>query len=53
MMVSIILELLEAGESVDEIIANYPALSPQHIQAALHLASEMLDSKRYIVFPAA
>jgi uncharacterized protein (DUF433 family) len=52
-MVSIVLELLEAGESVSEIIENYPALTPLHIQAALHLAHEMLSSDRYIVFPAA
>lgn len=52
-MVSVILELLETGESVAEIIDNYPGLTPQHIQAALHLASQMLDNERYIVFPAA
>jgi len=50
-MVSIILELLEAGESVSEIIESYPGLTPEHIQAALHLASEMLSNKRYVSFP--
>jgi uncharacterized protein (DUF433 family) len=52
-MVSVILELLEAGESIIEIIDNYPGLTPQHIQAALHLASQMLANERYVLFPAA
>jgi len=52
-MVSVILELLEAGETVPEIIENYPSLTPQHIQAALHLASQMIANERYVLFPAA
>ena len=52
-MVSVILELLEAGEPTSEILENYPGLTLRHIQASLHLASEMLASERYVVFPAA
>lgn len=52
-MVSIILEQLEAGQTVPQIIEAYPKLTPAHIQAALHLASQVLDNERTIVFPAA
>ena len=52
-MVSIVLELLEAGQTVDQIIEAYPKLTPSHIQAALHLASQVLDNERSILFPAA
>ncbi len=50
-MVSSALELLEAGQSVQQILEAYPALTPQHIQAALHLASELLETEQYIPFP--
>ena len=42
-MVAIVLELLEAGEPVEKILEAYPALTPAHIQAALHLASQLLE----------
>ncbi len=52
-MVSIVLELLEAGQTVEQIIEAYPKLTPMHIQAGLHLASQVLDNERNILFPAA
>jgi len=52
-MVSIVLELLEDGQTVTQIIEAYPKLTSAHIQAALHLASQVLDNERYILFPAA
>jgi uncharacterized protein (DUF433 family) len=52
-MVSIVLELLEAGQTVDQIIEAYPKLTPAHIQAALHLASQVLDNERHILLPPA
>lgn len=33
-MVSIVLDYLAAGESVDEIIEQYPTLSPDDVRAA-------------------
>lgn len=43
LMVATILELLEAGESYASIKAGYPALTPQHLQAALHFAHETIQ----------
>ena len=43
-MVYLVLEQLETGESVDQILQAYPSLTPEHIQAALHLAAETLQS---------
>jgi len=52
-MVASVLELLEAGQSVQQIVEAYPNLTLQHIQAALHLASELLQTEQYLPFPSA
>ncbi len=52
-MVASVLELLEAGQSNNQILEAYPALSPDHIRAALHLASELLGSEQILTFHAA
>ena len=52
-MVASVLELLEAGESPEQILKAYPELSPAHIQAALHLASQLLESEQVLPFPPA
>lgn len=52
-MAASVLELLEAGQSYEEIMEAYPGLTPHHIQAALHLASEVLQNEQYIPFKAA
>ena len=52
-MVYLILELLEAGETPEQILASYPQLTKEHIQAALHLASRLLDNDQFIPFRAA
>lgn len=52
-MASSVLELLESGQSIQEILEAYPSLTLQHIQAALHLASELLESEQYISFHSA
>ena len=49
-MVYVILELLEAEETPEQIFKSYPALTREHIQAALHLAAEMLKTEEYIPF---
>ncbi|MBI3292001.1 MAG: DUF433 domain-containing protein [Elusimicrobia bacterium] len=52
-MVSLVLEMLESGQTVKEILEAYPKLSPTHVQAALHLASQLLDNDRFVAFKAA
>ena len=52
-MVSCVIELMEAGNSTKEILEAYPGLTVKHIQAALHLASELLESDQFIAFPSA
>ena len=49
-MVYLILEMLEAGETPDDITKSYPQLSKKHIQAALHYAAEVIKTGEYISF---
>jgi uncharacterized protein (DUF433 family) len=50
-MVYLVLEMLEAGETPENIIKNaYPQLTKEHIQAALHFAAEMIKQQEYIAF---
>ena len=49
-MAASVLELLEAGQTVQQILEAYPGLTIQHIQAALHLASELLEHEQFIPF---
>ena len=49
-MVYLVLELLEAGESQEQIIRSYPSLTKFHIKAALHFAAEMIKSEEYSAF---
>lgn len=51
-MVYLILELLEAGETAEQIIKSYPALTKSHIKAALHFAAELIKGEEYTVFAA-
>lgn len=44
-MVASVLELLEAGESTTQILEAYPGLTSDHVKAALHLASELLNNE--------
>lgn len=50
-MVSVVLDNLAAGATVDEILASYPALSRQAIQAAVAYAAE-LARERFVPMPA-
>ncbi len=47
--VEFLLELLAEGWTHDQIIKNYPRLSADDIQAALHYAAEVLKQER--VYP--
>jgi len=48
-MVYLVLELLEAGVPVEEIIGPdyYPQLTRKHVEAALHYASDLLKTREY------
>jgi uncharacterized protein (DUF433 family) len=50
-MVSVILDNLAAGVPVDEILASYPALTPEDVQAAIAYAAE-LTRERIVLMPA-
>ena len=47
-MVASVLELLEAGQSFSQILEAYPGLTLEHIRAALHLASELLEGEQIL-----
>lgn len=49
-MVYLVLELLEAGVPVEEIIGRnyYPQLTRKHIEAALHYAGELMRTRTYV-----
>lgn len=49
-MVWQILELLEAGETAEEIYEGYPTLPKGAIEAALHYAAEKIKGERYLFF---
>jgi len=50
-MVYLVVELLAAGETPDEIIKNaYPVLTKKHIQAALHYAAEVIKTGEWFPF---
>lgn len=42
-MVSIVLEMLEAGAPVEEIIEAYPSLTPRHVKEALKFAVKVTE----------
>ena len=47
-MVYLVIELLEAGVSLDEILTRYyPQLTKDSIQAALHYAAELIKQQEY------
>ncbi|MBX3450068.1 MAG: DUF433 domain-containing protein [Planctomycetaceae bacterium] len=49
-MVSVILDNLAAGETLERILQSYPTLQREDLQAALSYASE-LAQERYIALP--
>ena len=51
-MVTVILDNLAAGESPDRILASYPTLTKDDIEAALRYAAE-LARERIVVLPGA
>ena len=49
-MVSVILDNLAAGETAERILASYPTLRKEDIEAALHYAAEMAR-ERIVTLP--
>lgn len=49
-MVSVVLDNLAAGLTVDEILQSYPSLTPEAIQATISYAAE-LARERVILMP--
>ena len=49
-MVSTILELLESGQSYQDIRKGYPAVTPDHVRAALHFAHQVLEQGQFVTF---
>ena len=50
-LVYLVIEMLEAGETPEAIIKNaYPQLTKQHIQAALHYAAEVIKAGEFVPF---
>jgi len=47
-MVAVLLEMLEAGQTRKEILDSFPQLTPQHIKAALHFAAQAVDSGKFV-----
>jgi len=50
-MVSVVLDNLAEGLSTDEIVANYPGLTPEAVRAAISYAAE-LSHERILGLPA-
>ena len=50
-MVSVVLDNLAAGLSIQEIVTSYPSLTPEAIQAAMAYAAE-LARERVVALPA-
>ena len=50
-MVSVVLDNLAAGVTVEEIIKSYPSLTPEAVQAAIAYAAE-LTRERIVTMPA-
>lgn len=46
-MVYLVLELLEAGETSEQILRSYPSLTMDSIKAALHFAAELIKTEEY------
>jgi uncharacterized protein (DUF433 family) len=50
-MVYLVLEMLESGETAEDIIKKaYPQLTKKHVQAALHYAAETIKTGEFIPY---
>ena len=49
-LVSDIVELVAAGESVEEILESYPSITKEMIREALEYAAKAISGERYVKF---
>jgi len=49
-LVSDIVELVAAGEPIEDILDNYPSITRKHISAALEYAAKLVSGERYAKF---
>ncbi len=50
-MVYVVLELLEAGLTTNDIIRDYyPHLTPEDIKACIHYAASLIKEQEYVPF---
>jgi len=49
-LVYLAIELLEAGETPEDIIKAYPQLTKKHIQASLHYAAEVIKTGEFVPY---
>lgn len=49
-MVWQVLDMLAAGESIQEILEDFPSLAPRHIKAALEFAARTAEGERFVPF---
>ena len=48
-MVWQVLDMLESGAAIEEILEAYPSLSREHIKAALSYATDIARGKNYVL----
>ena len=48
-MVWQILEMLAGGESVKEILEDFPSITREHINSALEYASQLIEGERFFL----
>ena len=48
-MVWQVLEMLESGSTVEEILAGFPSLTREHVKAGLSYAADIMRGKNYVV----
>jgi uncharacterized protein (DUF433 family) len=49
-LVYLVLEMLEAGETIEDILKAYPQLTRNHIKATLHYAAEVIKNGEFVPF---
>ena len=49
-LVSDVVELVAAGESVEKILEEYPSLNSEMVQEALEYAAKAISGERYVKF---
>lgn len=48
-MVWQVLEMLESGATIEDILASFPSLTREHVKASLSYATDLMRGKNYVV----